>query len=253
MTKSSLFMYIFGIPIAPLSYAQTLLTISQALEQQRLLTIDTANTMVVSKAVIDPGFRTALNSFDLVVPDATPLIWYLRFIGFPYREPCYGPELTKMVIERFSSTHTILVIGSTEPTKTFFQRRFKGNFSWITKTIDPNQRSDIKYLTKYIHSYKPDIIFLALGCPKQYHTMAKLKPHLKHGVVIGVGGSIDLVAGIRPIAPGFIRLFGLNWLFRLALEPKRLWKRYLVYNALFLSLCIKHFSTDRKQTKNKLL
>lgn len=248
MTVPFSFVNIFGVPIAPLSCSQTLQSISRALEQRQTLSIDTANTMVISSAATNSRFRTSLASFDLVVPDAMPLSWYMRLIGFPFVEPCYGPVLTKMVTERFGHAHAILIIGSTRFAQKKFLHRFKGKFSWITRVINPYRQSDITYLVRHIHSSKPDIIFLALGYPKQYLIMAGLKPHIKHCVVIGVGGSIDLVAGIRPIAPKIIRLLGLNWLFRLILEPKRLWKRYLIYNTLFLYLCIKHFYSDYRQT-----
>ena len=142
-----------------------------------------------------------------------------------------------------------MIIGSDLFTKNAYTKKYRRKHIWITNLIDPFNKHSIIKIIQLIKKNRPQIIFFALGCPKQYYLLSKIKRHLTYEIIIGVGGSFDLVAGIRHTAPPIIRFLGLNWAYRLTLEPKRLWKRYSKYNTLFIYLCFSNFLKDLKLKK----
>ena len=174
------------------TYDQLLDIIADRIEIQKSLCIDTSNTVVLSLAATDNNFREALKSFDLLLPDARPLLWYLQLLGGNIQETCYGPETAIRVWQRFSDSKKILIIGSNEKTEKAFESKFSRPARWITEKVNPEDKDNMVWLQQEIELTDPDIIFLALGCPKSYFVLQQIKHTLKRAVVIHVGGSFDL-------------------------------------------------------------
>jgi N-acetylglucosaminyldiphosphoundecaprenol N-acetyl-beta-D-mannosaminyltransferase len=209
--------------------------------------IDTSNTVVVSLAAIDGKFRKALETFDILLSDSMPLVWYLRLLGSRIKTTCYAPEATLRIWDRFSSNSKIMVIGSDDKSKALFESKFNKPASWVTSRIDPDDPAAVSRLIRQINRVDPDILFLALGCPKSYYMLQKIKAQIKRGAIIHVGGSFDIVSGRKRITPAKFQKLGLGWLFRLTQEPGRLTKRYMIFNTLFILCVFRYFLKNRRQ------
>ena len=234
------------------TYDQLLDIISERIEIQKTLCIDTSNTVVLSLAATDNKFREALKSYDLLLPDARPLVWYLKLLGGNIRETCYGPETALRVWRRFSCSNKVLIIGSNEKTEKAFESKFSKPARWITEKINPESRENMTWLQWEIETIDPEIIFLALGCPKSYFVLQQIKHSIKRAVVIHVGGSFDLISGRKKLTPIRLQRMGLGWLYRLTQEPRRLWKRYLKFNSLFILCVCRYYISDRKKARQQL-
>lgn len=209
--------------------------------------IDTSNTVVVSLAAINGKFRKALETFDILLSDSMPLVWYLRLLGSRIKTTCYAPEATLRIWDRFSGNSKIMVIGSDDKTKALFESKFNKPASWVTSRIDPDDPEAVSRLIRQINRVDPDILFLALGCPKSYYMLQKIKAQIKRGAIIHVGGSFDIVSGRKRITPAKFQKLGLGWLFRLTQEPCRLIKRYMIFNTLFILCVFRYFLKNRRQ------
>ena len=183
------------------------------------------------------------------LPDWLPrtgcLVWLSRLRGFRHVERVYGPDLMLALCER--SVHTgyrhFFYGGDRDVPDRLagnLQRRFQGlrvagghspPFRALTDEED-------EAIVKLIDAARPDIVWVGLSTPKQEHWMAKHVDRLRASVLIGVGAAFDFHAGLKKQAPPWMRRSGLEWLFRVAIEPRRLWRRYASNIPLFLWLCL---------------
>lgn len=239
-------MQVFNSQVHIGTYDDLLRLMENASNGDRVYAIDTSNTMVLSLAARNETFHRALQSFDVVLPDAMPLVWYMRLVGAKIRDTCYGPETTQRVLDQFAISKRIMIIGADETTKSMFEDRFFIPAAWITRPIDTNSTDHIKHIITDIQKCDPDILFLGLGCPKSHYLLEKIKLHISRGVIIHVGGSFDIISGKAKIIPTSIRKLGLGWLYRLIQEPGRMWKRYLIYNSMFLFYALLYYARNRQ-------
>ena len=189
----------------------------------------------------DPAFKSILNAADLVVPDGMPLVWLSRFRGRPLARRVYGPELMLEVCRQTASRtcHHFLVGGApgvADRLAAILKHSFPGlsilgtcspPFECLTEV----QEED---LVGAINRASPDIVWVGLGTPKQERWMHRHRDHLTAAVLLGVGAAFDIHSGNRRQAPRWMRESGCEWLFRLMQEPRRLWRRYLIYGPQFL-------------------
>ena len=231
------------------TYDQLLDVIADKIQTQTPLFVDTSNTVVLSLSAVNNKFRRALKAFDILLPDARPLVWYLQLLGGDIHDTCYGPETALRVWHRFSGTNKIMVIGSTEKTRKAFETKFIKPARWLTEIIDLKKKDHLRWVEQEIKSTDPDIIFLALGCPKSYFLLHEIKHAIKRAVVIHVGGSFDLISGQKKITPVWLQRIGMGWFYRFTQEPGRLWKRYLKFNTLFLLCVCIYYLSDKKKFK----
>lgn len=240
---------VFNTKIHIGTYDDILQIISEVIEKQKKVSIDTSNTMVVTLAVIDKNFRNALKSFDILMPDGMPLVWYIRLLGGKIKDTCTGPETALRVWNKYSKTKRIMIVGSDKETQALFEARHGKPVKWLTNNIDPDNSKTIKWLLEEIHKADPDIIFLGLGCPKSYYLLQKVNSGIKRGAVIHVGGSFDIISGRKKMTPVKIQKLGLGWLFRSFQEPRRLVPRYLKFNSLFILFAFLYFFRNKKSNE----
>lgn len=195
----------------------------------------------VTEAQHDSEFRHILKSADLVVPDGMPLVWVGRIRGHPLRRRVYGPELMLTFFEAtVKKGHRHYFYGGApgvaERLAECLQNRFPGTtivgtFAPPFRPLKPEEDSRI---VEMINRATPDVVWVGLSTPKQERWMYEHRDRLKVPVLIGVGAAFDINAGIKKQAPVWMREHGFEWLFRLVQEPRRLWRRYLVYGSQFL-------------------
>jgi N-acetylglucosaminyldiphosphoundecaprenol N-acetyl-beta-D-mannosaminyltransferase len=196
----------------------------------------------VSEAQTDAELKSILNRSLLCTPDGMPMVWMGRMQGYRSIRRVYGPDLMLNLCARSAAKgfrHFLFggKPGVAESLSRILQERFPGIN--IAGTFSPPFRSldarELSQLQNQVREAKPDFFWVGLSTPKQERFMAahmELLPEAK--IFIGVGAAFDLLTGQVRQAPRWIQRSGLEWFFRLTQEPKRLWKRYLINNPLFI-------------------
>lgn len=195
----------------------------------------------IMEAQHDPEFKSILNAADLVVPDGMPLVWLGRLGGRHLARRVYGPDLMIEVCHQTASTSCchFLVGGSpgvADRLANVLMHRFPGLVisGTCSPPFQPLTESQEQDLVATINRAAPDIVWVGFSTPKQEQWMYRNRGRLKAAVVLGVGAAFDIHSGTRSQAPRWMRENGWEWLFRLLQEPKRLWRRYLIYGPQFL-------------------
>jgi N-acetylglucosaminyldiphosphoundecaprenol N-acetyl-beta-D-mannosaminyltransferase len=216
--------------------------------------ISVTNVHVIMETRRDASFKKAIDSADLVVPDGMPLVWLGRLRGHRLRHRVYGPDL---LLAFCQTTHekgyTHFFYGGSPGVPQELAKQLKNQFPMLkvagtySPPFRPLTREEDAQVVKMINQAVPDVLWVGLGCPKQERWMYEHHKLLSVPVMLGVGQAFDINAGRVRQAPQWMRAHGLEWLFRLAQDPRRLWYRYLVYNTRFIYfllvevLRLKHF------------
>lgn len=187
----------------------------------------------VTEARDNSQFRKVLNSADLVVPDGMPLVWLGRLRRHPIKRRVYGPELMETFCAQTGSHYRHFFYGGAPGVANdlahSLQQRFGitvvGTYAPPFRPLTPMEDAEVQ---DKIRDATPDVLWVGLSTPKQEQWMYAHRNVLQVPVMLGVGAAFDLNSGKLQQAPSWMRENGLEWLFRLAVEPKRLWKRYLV-------------------------
>jgi N-acetylglucosaminyldiphosphoundecaprenol N-acetyl-beta-D-mannosaminyltransferase len=195
----------------------------------------------IMEARHDRAFKSILNSADLLVPDGMPLVWLGRLRGRPLARRVYGPDLMIEVCRQTASkscSHFLVggAPGVADRLATALKHRFPGLAisGTCSPPFEPLTEAQEGDLVATINRAAPDIVWVGFSTPKQEQWMYRNRGRLKAAVVLGVGAAFDIHSGTRSQAPRWMRENGWEWLFRLLQEPKRLWRRYLIYGPQFL-------------------
>lgn len=190
----------------------------------------------------DRFHRQVLSQAGLCTADGMPVVWLQRLLGYSSASRVYGPTLMwKLLGEAEQNGWNVALLGGKEDRLAVLGENIKEYFPklHLVEQISPPFRAlteeEDDALVDRLRQAKTDLLFVGLGCPKQERWMAEHSPRLGC-VMIGVGAAFDFHAGAVRQAPSWIQRFGLEWLFRLAMEPRRLWKRYLSTNPVYLTL-----------------
>jgi N-acetylglucosaminyldiphosphoundecaprenol N-acetyl-beta-D-mannosaminyltransferase len=193
----------------------------------------------ISEAAGSPEFRTTLNTASLVVCDGMPLVWLGRWHGHKMQRRVYGPELMASFCRDTGSRYRHFFYGGApdvpERLAAEMQSRYgirvAGTFSPPFRPLTPEEDREAIAI---IEAARPDLLWIGLSTPKQESWMYQHRNKLTVPVVVGVGAAFDLNTGRLVQAPAWMRENGLEWLFRLLVEPRRLWRRYLVRGPMFV-------------------
>jgi len=207
--------------------------------ESRYVCLCNAHSVVTARR--DPAFARVLGAADLAVPDGAPVAWCLRRLGFPRQRRIAGPDLMWKTCARAAAEDVpVFLCGGTAATLERLAARLKREFPRLklAGSLSPPFRKltgdDHAAIVRAVERSGARIVFVGLGCPSQEEWMAARRGALP-AVMIGVGAAFDFHAGAVRRAPRWMREAGLEWLHRLLAEPRRLWRRYLVTNALFLT------------------
>ena len=191
----------------------------------------------------DPHIARILNEADIATPDGMPLVWAMRSFGSPHQQRVYGPTLMlELCREAARIGQRIFLYGGREDILALLTGRLRERFPGlsIAGSYSPPFRpltaaEDARVRQLILHA-DPDLIFVGIGTPKQERWMSEHRACFPGVTMIGVGAAFDFHAGRTRQAPAWMQRNGLEWLFRLAVEPARLWKRYLLITPRFLPL-----------------
>jgi len=196
----------------------------------------------ILEAQHDPSFKGILNATDLVVADGMPLVWLGRRRGHLLRRRVYGPDLLLAFCAASAGQGYRHFFYGGEPgvaerLAESLKTRFPGLN--VAGTCSPPFRqlsaNEDEEMMEMIGRAAPDVLWVGLGAPKQERWMHEHKLRLRVPVLVGVGAAFDMLSGRQKQAPRWMREHGLEWFFRLMQEPRRLWRRYLVYGVQFIA------------------
>jgi N-acetylglucosaminyldiphosphoundecaprenol N-acetyl-beta-D-mannosaminyltransferase len=205
---------------------------------RRYIVLSNANNIVLG--VKDPIVREAANNSDLSVADGISLVLTARIYGYPLKKRVYGPDLMlEFLDEAEKKGYSNFFYGSSPENLSSLIKRLKQKFPLlkITGFYSPPFRNKIEEderVIDLVNNSSTDVLWVGLGGPKQDIWMYYHKDKVRVPVMVGIGAAFDFLAGTKQQAPVWMREYGLEWFFRLITEPKRLWRRYLINNLLFV-------------------
>jgi N-acetylglucosaminyldiphosphoundecaprenol N-acetyl-beta-D-mannosaminyltransferase len=200
----------------------------------------------VSESLRSPELMAIHNEAALVCPDGMPMVWSSRYAGFRWAERVYGPDLMLAMCAasvRTGSRH--FFYGGGDGVATLLQHQLEQRFVGLEvvgthtppfRPLDDREKAEVAAL---INEARPDVVWVGLSTPKQERWMAEMRPRLDAPVLIGVGAAFDFHAGLVSQAPAQVQRLGLEWLYRLFREPRRLWRRYLRNNPAFVAAILR--------------
>ncbi len=239
-------MSVIGLPVAATTYAGAVgWILEHAEDREKTYAVEAANTHVAALARTDESFDAAMRRFDLICPDGMPLVWAINS-QLPADEKLtdrvYGPTL---MLETMKATDgkpqfSHFLLGGKPETLDQLTASFSKQFpnANIAAAHSPPfgewPEDEFETICGKIRESGANLIWVGLGCPKQEHWIANHKDRLPPGVYFGIGAAFAFHAGEVRQAPTAIQRLGCEWAYRLAMEPRRLFKRYFTYNSLFL-------------------
>ena len=239
---------ILGMHVHAITYAGSTAVVCNWAEQAEARYVCAANVHMVMEAWDDPAFRAFVNAADLVTPDGMPLVWVLRRKGHSLRDRVYGPTLMRWVVaEAAKRGIPVGFLGGAPEVLAALVRNVRADFPGVSVAFQHSppfralSADEDRALVRQINASGARILFVGLGCPAQERWMAAHAAGTEHpvrAVMLGVGAAFDFHAGTLRQAPAWMQRRGLEWVFRLAVEPRRLWKRYLRHNPRFAVLAV---------------
>ena len=232
---------ILGVGVSAIDPPAALRTIDRWIASGERHYVCVSGVHGVMESQRDATLRRIHNRAGLVTPDGMPLVWLSRLKGHRTVARVYGPDLMldccRLSVERgyrhflYGGMEGVPELLAGKLTTRFPGLQIVGSYSPPFRALTP---AEDEAIVRRINEAEPDIVWIGLSTPKQERWMAEHRDRLRAPVLIGVGAAFDFHAGLKRQAPGWMRRSGLEWLFRLVTEPRRLWKRYLVNNPLFL-------------------
>jgi N-acetylglucosaminyldiphosphoundecaprenol N-acetyl-beta-D-mannosaminyltransferase len=214
----------------------------------------TPNVDHVVIAEEDARMRAAYARADLSLADGMPLVWASRILGNAVPEKVSGSDFVPELLEHATKRGwRVYFLGGAPGVAALARDRLRDRLARlnvvgvdsprINVTNPPEEREAV---LARIRAVNPHIVLVALGAPKQEIWIDEVRNDLRPAVLFGVGASLDFVAGAIPRAPRWMSLSGLEWLYRLAREPRRLWRRYLVRDPKFLLILARSIRQQRE-------
>jgi exopolysaccharide biosynthesis WecB/TagA/CpsF family protein len=233
---------VLGVLVDPTTYAEATAAVLAAAREGRPFALTALAVHGVMTGVHDPAHGARLNAFDLVTPDGQPVRWALNSLHHAgLTDRVYGPTLTLRVLERAAAEGLpVYLYGSTDETLDRLVPRLQGKYPALKvagreaskfRTARPGEPEEI---AARILSSGARIVLVGLGCPRQEVFTYAMRSRLPMPL-LAVGAAFDYHAGALRHPPEWMQRRGLEWLWRLGLEPGRLWRRYLLLNPNYLT------------------
>ena len=242
---------VLGLRIDATTYPDAVSRIMSWANREESRAVSAANVHVVMEAHDAPEFQKLVNACDLVTADGMPLVWFLRRTGIRNATRVYGPDLTLHLLEAAGKSRTPVGFygGSTSALRALVEtvnRRFPSvpvvfSYSPPFRALSPEEDAAI---VRVIGRSGARILFVGLGCPKQEEWISQHRGVIP-AVMLGVGAAFDFLSGAKMQAPKWMQRNGLEWIFRLASEPRRLIWRYVRHNPRFLYLATRQLLQQR--------
>lgn len=232
---------ILGVQITPISIDDILTKVDQWVRHRQKHYICLCPNYSIMISQKHPEFRKALNRATITTADGRAVAWACKFHGYRNAQQVRGADLTRLVCRMaaqkglsnffYGGTDALLESLVHNLRQENPQLQVAGTYAPPFRPLTPREKREVVQL---INASQPDIVWIGLGAPKQELWMAEHFQDLQASVLIGVGAAFDFLSGVKMEAPRWMQKVALEWLFRLASEPRRLWKRN-VYHPIFMT------------------
>jgi N-acetylglucosaminyldiphosphoundecaprenol N-acetyl-beta-D-mannosaminyltransferase len=244
---------VLGVPLALTDYEHTMDWMDATIAHGETGYICVAATHTIMVCHEDAELREAVLNSSLTVPDGQPLVWAMNALGGNLTDRVYGPDLMARFCDRAAQNGTRMYLyggrnqGALVQLALNLRQRYPGvkivgGYSPPFRDLSPDEEDGI---VDEINRTKADVIWVGVGAPKQEKWMAAMRPRLDAAVLVGVGAAFDFHAGLVPQAPEWMQSAGLEWLYRMAQEPRRLGPRYVRYNPRFVTGFARQYARHR--------
>jgi len=232
-----------GVRIDNLTMQEVINKIEKLIKEKKSSYIVTPNAAHIVLLQKDKEFKEVYKHASLVLCDSMPLFWATKILGFPLKQRITGTDLlfslSKLSLRK---NYKIFFLGAKEQIIEKASENLQHKFPNLQIAgIHNGYFSDNNKTIEKINKVKPDMLFIGMGFPKQEKWIHKYIDQIDTKVIICIGGVFDVVAGKTKRAPMWMQKCGLEWFFRVCQEPRRLWKRYLISNTIFIWLVLKQF------------
>lgn len=232
---------VLGVRVSAVDLDQALLILEGWIERREQRYVCVTGVHGVMESQSDPEVRRIHNAAGLVTPDGMPLVWLARLGGFRHVSRVYGPDLMLAFCGRsVAKGYKHFLYGGGEGVAERLALVLRTRFSGLdivghyTPPLRPPGEEESPTVIETINARRPDVVWVGLSTPKQELWMDRHRSKIEAPVLIGVGAAFDFCAGLKKQAPRWMQRSGLEWLFRLGTEPRRLWWRYLTNIPRFL-------------------
>lgn len=248
---------ILEIPLAVSNYTEVMAWMDALIAADGRGYLTAAAVNLVMSAHEDPAVHAAVLDATLAVPDGQPLVWALRALGHASATRVYGPDLMALYCARAATAGTpIYLYGGRDQRalellegklrERFPGLRIVGGYSPPFRALTPAEEEQVSF---DIDGSGAAVVWVGIGQPKQELWMQRMRPRLRAPLLVGVGAAFDFHAGLIPQAPPWMQRNGLEWTYRLAREPRRLWRRYARYNPRFVAGFARQYLRERPRRR----
>jgi N-acetylglucosaminyldiphosphoundecaprenol N-acetyl-beta-D-mannosaminyltransferase len=236
--------HILNVRVDATSYTDATARVLAWAQESRSCFVCLATVNSIMEAQASGEYQRVMRDADLVTSDGMPLVWLLRWLGIPQASRVYGPDLVPMVLAAAAERGIpVGFYGGSERALAKLLETVGRRFPQLkiahayAPPFRPLTQEEDDWQTRAIEDSGVRILFVGLGGAKQDYWMHAHQQRV-NAVMLGVGAAFDYLAGTKPQAPGWMQRSGLEWLFRLGAEPRRLWRRYLARNPRFAVLAL---------------
>ena len=250
-----------GVPLAVSDYGEVLDWMEAMVRAGARGYLTAAAVNLVMSAREDPATLRATLAATLVVPDGQPLVWALRLLGARSATRIYGPDLMARFCERAARRAIPIYLygGRTPQALELLHERLRERYPGllIAGSQSPPFRElsaeEEQRIAREIDASGAAVVWVGIGQPKQERWMERMRPLLQAPLLVGVGAAFDFHAGVVSQAPRWMQRAGLEWIYRLSREPRRLWRRYARYNPLFLIAFARQYARHLRRQRRRSL
>lgn len=234
---------ILGIAVSSFTIEELLGIVDASIVSRQHLLLGVVNAAKIVNSRKDAGLMHSLKQTDLVLADGVSIVWLSRLLGTPLPQRLAGIDIMYRILERATERHYRVYFLGAKPD--VVQRVVEIVAGQYKGTLIAGYRdgyfsdSEAEVVAQDIRNSSADILFVAMPSPRKENFLAKWYDFMQVPVCHGVGGSFDVLAGVTKRAPLWMQKSGLEWFYRVIQEPRRMWKRYLTTNVIFVGLSLK--------------
>ena len=240
----------FGVPVAAVTMAQALDRISAAIAERRQILVGVVNAAKIVNMRRDRVLREDVLSSDVIFADGASIVWASRLLRRPLPERVPGIDLMLEILRRGNERGWgVYLLGATPEVLAGTAARIAADYPGVRVAGQHHgyfERDEEQRVAEHIAASGADVLFVAMTSPKKEGFLARWRAGTRVPVCHGVGGSFDVLAGRVERAPLAWQRLGLEWLYRVKQEPRRLWRRYLVTNTLFCAMVVAELVRPRR-------
>ena len=233
---------LLGIRIAALTMNDVLRICEEHIAEKNPLLLSVVNVAKLVNSRKDAELRKSIMEADIILADGLPIVWLSKLIGDPLPERLAGIDIMYRLLERASqNNYGVYFLGAERSIIQSVVQTVKQRYSGVRIAGYRDGyfgESESKEIAEEIRNSSADILLVAMSSPKKENFLRNWRKFMNVPVCHGVGGSFDILGGAIKRAPFWVQRYGLEWLYRLIQEPRRMWKRYLVTNIIFIKLSL---------------